>query len=76
MAQFRGLQDLNPDLNSLDSSFRATKDIAYQIAPTTRDDIMDRVRIACCAVTQQTLQGVIQNFKRRLALCVENEREL
>jgi len=28
-----------------------------------RDDMMDRVR-AYRAVTQQTLQGIIQNFKR------------
>jgi len=49
------------------------KDVAYQTAPTTRDDMMDRVSRACRAITQQTLQEVIQNFKRRLTLCLENE---
>jgi len=34
---------------------------------------MDRVRRVCRAVTQQTLQGVMQNFKRRLTLCLESE---
>jgi len=45
------------------------KDVAYQTAPTR--DVMDRR--SCRAVAQQTLQGVIQNFKRRLTLCLKNE---
>jgi len=56
--------------------FEDANDGVYQTAPTTRDDMMDRIRKACCAVTQQLLQGVMQNFKRRLTLCLENEGEL
>jgi len=51
------------------------KDVAYQTAPTTRDDMTNRLRRTCRAVTQQTLQRVMQNFKRRLILCLENEED-
>jgi len=37
-------------------------------------EMMDRIRRACCAVIQQTLQEVMQNFKRRLALQLDQLR--
>jgi len=40
------------------------KTSTYQTVPTIRDGMMDRIRRAYRAVTQQTFQGVIQNFKR------------
>jgi len=43
--------------------------LSSYLALTTRHDMMDRVRRACRAVTQQTLQRVMQNFKKRLTLC-------
>jgi len=55
----------SPNFN-LDSYFwEYAKDVAYQTTLTTRDDMIARVRRACRAVAQQTLQGVMQNFKRR-----------
>jgi len=72
IAQYHALKD---PLNSFGSYFWGyTKDVAYQIAPTTKDN-MDRIRRACRANTQQTLQGVMQNFKRQLTLRLENETE-
>ena len=64
----------SPDLNPIDFYFWGyAKDFVYQVAPTTRANMMNRIRRACRAVTQETLVGVIQNFRRRLTLCLDNE---
>ena len=64
----------SPDLNPLDFYFWGyAKDFVYQIAPTTRADMMDRIRRACCTVTQETLVEITQNFRQRLTLCLNNQ---
>lgn len=64
----------SPDLNPLDFYFWGyAKDFVYQIAPTTRADMMDRIRRACRTVTQETLVEITQNFRQRLTLCLNNQ---
>lgn len=64
----------SPDLNPLDSYFWGfAKDAVYQEAPTTRENMMQRIIEACQSVTQETLQRVMRNFRRRLTLCLENQ---
>lgn len=63
----------SPDLNLLDFYFWGyAKDVVYKIALTTRTDMM-KIRRTCCAVTQETLVEVIQNFRKRMILCLDNE---
>jgi len=48
------------------------EDAIYQKVPTTRLDMMERVRRACQAIMPQILREVVWNFRHRLNLCLEN----
>lgn len=63
----------SPDLNPLDFFLWGyIKDIVYSEAPTTRLNMMDRIRRACESITPEILRNVKSNFRRRLLLCLEN----
>lgn len=63
----------SPDLNPLDSYFWGyCKDAVYKDAPTTRLDMMERVRRACAAVTPEILTNVLNNYRRRSETCLAN----
>jgi len=62
------------DLNALDSYFwRYCKDTVYADAPITRIDMIERIRRACAAVTPEVIRAVMNNVRRRLEMCLQNE---
>ena len=63
----------SPDLNPLDFFLWGyVKDAVYSKAPTTRLNMMERIRRACEAITPLMLENVQRNFRCRLLLSLEN----
>ena len=63
----------SPDLNPLDFFlWEYVKDAVYSKAPTTRLNMMERIRRACEAITPLMLENVQRNFRCRLLLSLEN----
>lgn len=63
----------SPDLNPLDFFFWGyAKNIVYENAPSTRLDMMNRIKKVCEAITPEILRSVLENFKTRLRLCLRN----
>ena len=62
----------SPDLTSPDFYLWGfLKAVVYRQPPTTREDMMERIRAACAAITQNVLLGTVRNFRRRLELCLQ-----
>jgi len=61
-------------LNPLDFFFWGySKNIVYENAPTTKLDIMNRIKRACEGITpEMKLRSVLENFESRLQLCLRN----
>lgn len=61
----------SPDLTSLDFFLWGfLKNIVYEAAPTTRADMIDRIRNACENIPRSVLLKTTQEFRRRLQLCI------
>lgn len=62
----------SPDMTSPDFYLWGyLKNVVFQQQPTTRDNMQDRIREACAAIPRQTLLNTIQEFRRRLGLCLQ-----
>ncbi|KYN18416.1 hypothetical protein ALC57_09291 [Trachymyrmex cornetzi] len=63
----------SPDLNPLDFFLWGyVKDAVYSETPTTRWNMMERIKRAYEAITPLMLGNVQRNFRCRLLLCLEN----
>ncbi|KYQ51099.1 hypothetical protein ALC60_09805, partial [Trachymyrmex zeteki] len=47
------------------------KNVVYEQSPTTRDDMMERIRTACAAIPKDVLLATVRHFLRRINLCIE-----
>lgn len=57
----------SPDLNPCDYFlWGCLKDKVYRNAPTTLEDLKDKITAQVAAITTTQLESVIQNFKKRL----------
>lgn len=62
----------SPDLTSPDFYLWGyLKNAVYAQRPTTRDNMMERIRIACAAIPRDVLLGTIRQFRVRLDLCIQ-----
>lgn len=62
----------SPDMTSPDFFLWGyLKNIVYAEQPTTRENMMDRVSQACAAIPRAMLLRTVDNFERRLRLCLE-----
>lgn len=60
----------SPDLTSPDFYLWGyLKNVVFSQRPTTRDDMMDRIRQACAAIPRETLLRTVQHFERRINRC-------
>ena len=63
----------SPDLTSLDFYLWGyLKNIVYARAPTTRDDMKERIRNACQNIPRHVLLATVRSFDRRVELCTIN----
>lgn len=62
----------SPDLTSADFFLWGyLKDIVYKETPTTRENMMQRLRDACAAITPDMLSRCVQEFTARVNKCIE-----
>lgn len=62
----------SPDLTSPDFFlWGLIKNIVYARQPTTKEDMKQRIRTACRNIQRSTLLATLQQFYRRLQLCVQ-----
>lgn len=47
------------------------KDAVFKQRPTTREDMIGRIRRACAVIPRDTLLRAVQHFQRRVNLCLE-----
>lgn len=67
----------SPDLTPIDFFLWGTvKDQVFARAPTTMEDMKERIRIAFASITVQTLERVRLSFRDRINMCIrENGRQ-
>lgn len=62
----------SPDLTSLDFFLWGyIKDVVFARRPTTREDMIERIRATCAAINRNTLLNTVRSFERRLQLCLD-----
>jgi len=62
----------SPDLTSPDFFLWGyLKNIVYQTAPTTAEDLKDRIRRACRSIPANVLRKTVDAFEKRLQLCIQ-----
>lgn len=72
-ASKKSLPTKKPDLNPLDFFLWGyVKNVVYGEAPTTRENMIQRIRRAYLEITRGMLQEAVHNFRRRIILCLEN----
>jgi len=61
----------SPDLTSLDFYLWGyIKNVVYEHAPTTREDMIERIRVACANIPRAVLLKTVMHFENRLELCI------
>ena len=66
----------SPDLTSPDFFLWGyIKNVVFDQGPTTREDLMERIRRACAAISSETLLKTVDSFERRLRLCFQANGE-
>ncbi|EFN69399.1 hypothetical protein EAG_00081, partial [Camponotus floridanus] len=61
-----------PDLTSPDFFLWGyVKNAVLAEQPATRDDMMERVRIACATIPRAVLLRTVRHFERRVNLCLQ-----
>ena len=66
----------SPDLTSPDFFLWGyIKNVVFAQRPTTREDLMKRIRRACAAISRKTLPKIVDGFERRLRLCLQANGE-
>lgn len=62
----------SPDLTSPDFFLWGyLKDKVYEQIPTTREDMMQRIRNACALIPSDILLSCVQSFEKRIEKCIE-----
>jgi hypothetical protein len=62
----------SPDLTSPDFFLWGyLKDKVYEKIPTTREDMIQRIRNACAAIPPDMLLSCVQSFEKRIEKCIE-----
>lgn len=62
----------SPDLTSPDFYLWGyLKNVVYEREPTTREDMIERIRIACRAIPRAILLKTVDHFAKRIRLCVQ-----
>lgn len=62
----------SPDLTSPDFFLWGyLKGVVYRSQPTTRDDMMLRIREACAAIPQEIIASTVESFSKRVNLCIQ-----
>lgn len=64
----------SPDLTSPDFFLWGfLRDEVFAAQPTTRGDMIDRIRAVCANIPRSVLLATVTNFQRRLGLCIQME---
>lgn len=64
----------SPDLTCLDFYlWGRLKDMVFQIRPTTRDDMINRIRTAVESIPMAEVEAAVLSTRRRLSSCIEND---
>lgn len=62
----------SPDMTSPDFYLWGyLKDVVYEHAPTTREDMMHRIRTACENIPRAVLHRTVEQFQQRIELCIQ-----
>lgn len=62
----------SPDLTCMDYYlWGRIKDIVYQTAPTSKENMKDRIRGACEQISREELIHALENFPKRIEKCME-----
>ncbi|XP_036145999.1 uncharacterized protein LOC118646659 [Monomorium pharaonis] len=62
----------SPDLTSPDFFLWGyLKNVVYEQTPTTRENMIERIREACRRITRDMLLKTVRHFQDRLALCIQ-----
>ena len=51
------------------------KNVVFAQRPTTREDLMERIRRACAGTSRETSLKTVDVFERRLRLCLQANGE-
>ncbi|XP_031789247.1 uncharacterized protein LOC116418318 [Nasonia vitripennis] len=63
---------ISPDLTSPDFYLWGyLKNTCYEQQPTTREDMMERIRTACAEIPRNVLLSTVRHFLRRIQLCID-----
>ena len=66
----------SPDLTSPDFYLWGyIKNVVFAQRPTTREDLMERIRRACAGISRETLFKTVDGFERRPRLCLQANGE-
>lgn len=61
----------SPDLTSPDFYLWGyLKNVVYEQQPTTREDMMERIRTACRNIPRNVLLSTVTHFRKRIAMCI------
>lgn len=62
----------SPDLTVMDYYlWGRLKEIVYRTAPTTKDDMKDRIREACRRLSEEEVRHAVDNVSQRVERCLE-----
>lgn len=62
----------SPDLTAPDFYLWGyLKNRVYQEVPTTRDNMIERIRSACAQISPDTIRSCVESFKARINKCIE-----
>uniref|UniRef100_A0A1B6HAJ0 Tc1-like transposase DDE domain-containing protein n=1 Tax=Homalodisca liturata TaxID=320908 RepID=A0A1B6HAJ0_9HEMI len=63
----------SPDLTCMDFYlWGRLKDLVYKSRPTTREDMMQRIREAINTISREEIIRAVDSFTSRIELCLEN----
>lgn len=64
----------SPDLTCLDFYlWGRLKDLVFQTRPTTREDMVNRIRNAIDSISMAEIEATVFSTRQRLRLCIEND---
>ncbi|KYN19186.1 hypothetical protein ALC57_08485 [Trachymyrmex cornetzi] len=67
----------SPDLSSLDFFLWGyLKNVVYSKTLTTRENMMERITLACRSIPRNILLSTVDSFERRVQVCVDNNGQI
>lgn len=64
----------SPDLTSPDFYLWGfLKNLVFASKPTTREDMMERIRVACRQIPRDVLLKTVEEFSRRIEMCIQEQ---